>query len=245
MPLLFSVFIHEDSFVRVIKFLVEVKLFLSELSDQVQQVCIVLSLSCKLPLRQIKIVFSILNHLDTSPFGLFKLVCKLHDYGGRSTNFKTVKVDEITKSKHLPFIVFSFSLFTNLFILFNFPLLRLRVSKVFLVLLFQSQELLVELALTVDELQELGPCEQDRFAQITWHEITSPVFLVLQHFSLLFDETLVVITFSLSSLTYFGHLLFSFSISHLLPFFNRLLVSDQVLDLLNFENDRNLELVKL
>ena len=83
--LLLIILVDEDGLVGVIQLLVKVQFFFSELSDEVEEVGIVLHFSSQLTLRPIEFSFCIFNHLDTTLFGLLELVLQVSSMESAST----------------------------------------------------------------------------------------------------------------------------------------------------------------
>jgi len=106
--------------------------------------------------------------------------------------------------------------------------------------------LFLQHSLSVDELQKLGSREDDRVLEVTWHEVASPVVLTDDLFLLLFDVSHVVDTFVGDLLLEFIDSPLDLFLLDLLPLFDDRLVlmRRQILNLLDFQHDRYLQLIE-
>lgn len=104
---------------------------------------------------------------------------------------------------------------------------------------------LVELALPLDQLEQLCSGKHDALVEVLRKEVASPVFFHFEHFFLLFFEAwvfkLLLFILGLNLRQFVFDLLFT----KLLIGLNFFMVGNQVLNLLYFEDDSDLELVHL
>lgn len=119
-----------------------------------------------------------------------------------------------------------------------------------MLLLVEALDLFVELKLTMDELQELRPCEEHRVAEGWWHEPATPV-LRGESFTLYFLSHLLAIDLTLciakvfAAFSYVIHALVKLDLAHLPPPVDVVLLRPEVLDLLDLQHDGDVELIKL
>ena len=81
---------------------------------------------------------------------------------GWATDFKVIKINQVTESEHLLLVVLTVLKFSFLFILFDLSLLSELFSLTFLLFTELDDSFLIEDLFTVDELKELGSCEENR-----------------------------------------------------------------------------------
>ena len=158
--LYFVVLVHEDRLVCRVQLAVKVQLLLAQLSDQVQQVSVVLYGLSKVPLCLLKVSISLLDHMDALLLCLVELVLQIKHQGAWSTDLQVVQINQVTEAKHLSLIVLLLPLVLDLEVIVDDLLLRVVVLLVVVVSLVKVYAVLIELTLAVNERQELSASEQ-------------------------------------------------------------------------------------
>ena len=161
MPLLLVVFVHKDGLVGVVELLVKVKLLLTKLPNHSQQHCVVLHVGCELTLGLLELSFGLLDHLDAPFLGLSEPVLQIDDGSRRPAYLQIIKIDQVTKSKHLSFIVLTLSQFASFLILFDLSSLLVEVTLELSERLMQLHLFVIEYSLTINELQKLCPSKEN------------------------------------------------------------------------------------
>lgn len=102
----------------------------------------------------------------------------------------------------------------------------------------------IKLSFPVDQLQKLSSCEENRLFQVMGHEVASVIFFVQKHLSLLLHVhwvfNAILLRFGLDLLEFSCDLI----ISNINPFLSSVVVLLKILNLLDFENNRDLQLIK-
>lgn len=242
--LLVIIVINEDLLDGVIELLVKLNLLLTELTNQVKQVSIVLHFTGQLTLSSIEFSICFFDSLDAALLCLLELGLEVNDYWRWSTDLKVIKIDQVTESKHLLLVVLTLSDLSLLFVLLDLLLLVGFFLYVFLLLSMLVLTLFVKNTLPVDQLKDLSSGEQNGRLEILTKLVTSPVLFVSEVLSLSHEELWifvhVFVLLVLEDLHLVSNLFFLEGVPHVLG----LIVSNKVLHLLNLEDYRHLKFVK-
>jgi len=160
--LLLGVVILEDRVRRARQLVVQLLLLLALVADHVQQVRVLLDAVGQLALDLLQLSILLLLVADALLLSALVFLKLVEDGLTLAGNLERVKVDQVTETEHLSFLVFTFLLIAQ-FLLFVDLALHLDLVLFALSLLgLQVLNLDVELALTLDKLQELRAGDEHR-----------------------------------------------------------------------------------
>jgi len=160
--LLLGVVILEDRVRRARQLVVQLLLLLALIADHVQQVRVLLDAVGQLALDLLQLSILLLLVADALLLSALVFLKLVEDGLTLAGNLERVKVDQVTETEHLSFLVLTFLLIAQ-FLLFVDLALHLDLVLFALSLLgLQVLNLDVELALTLDKLQELRAGDEHR-----------------------------------------------------------------------------------
>jgi len=160
--LLLGVVILEDRVRRARQLVVQLLLLLALVADHVQQVRVLLDAVGQLALDLLQLSILLLLVADALLLSALVFLKLVEDGLTLAGNLERVKVDQVTETEHLSFLVLTFLLIAQ-FLLFVDLALHLDLVLFALSLLgLQVLNLDVELALTLDKLQELRAGDEHR-----------------------------------------------------------------------------------
>ena len=160
--LLLGVVILEDRVRCARQLVVKLLLLLALVADHVQQVRVLLDAVSQLALDLLQLSILLLLVADALLLSALVFLSLVEDGLTLAGNLERVKVDQVTETEHLSFLVLTFLLIAQ-FLLFVDLALHLDLVLFALSLLgLQVLNLDVELALTLDKIQELRAGDEHR-----------------------------------------------------------------------------------
>lgn len=234
----------EEGALVVRELCVKVALFVVEVTDKVEQTCVLLDTRGKLTLGACVLALSLLNLLNGLLLSVIILGHEIHYERRGSTHLERVKVDEVTKAKELLLLVFALLFVALLGGFLVFLLLVLFGSNGLVALDLELAGLDVKLTFALKQLLQLSAGEENRFLEVLGEEETSPVILFEGNTLGVFNHLLALLRV-LDFLFDFAKAVHQLSLAHVAPMGNAVAVRYEVLDLLDLKDHLHVQLVEL